>query len=176
MESELKKSWYWLWIGIAVFHLTIVGLGAASVNLSGLGPLGVVLDHYGSITGAGDSYGFFAPGVFRQIRARFDVVDAKGRRTPAALESGANHEADLRVGNIIDQFQNDSDDPQAMQRSIAASLAGTLFGRHPKTKTVVVRLEEFVAVSMSDYRHGVRPKWSSLYEATFEHNARGVAE
>jgi len=169
---------YRIWIPIAICHLLLVLLGASYIDLSTLG--GKYLGYYGALSGAGNSYGFFAPGVSGQLRARFEVVDRNGIQKEVSLTSSASHEAELRVGNIIDQFagdveedEDDDEDGSAQEdlhRSLAASLAGTVFGHHPEANQVVVQFEEMVPVSMKAYREGTRSQWTSLYEAKFIHH------
>ena len=171
----------YLWLALAAGHLVLVTLGAGSVNLRELGLPGRALEEYGGLSGANSGYGFFAPGVGFQLGARFDVVDGDGVTTPASLATGTSHEADIRVGNIIDQFGTveDEDDEEAaarVRRALAASLAGKVFGRHPEAVAVVVRLETFTPVSMKDWRGGERPRWSPLYTAKFVHHAQPKAE
>jgi hypothetical protein len=84
-----------------------------------------------------------------------------------------NMETDLRIGNIFNQFFSESgEDAEDLQRSVAASLAGTVLGRNPDATAVNVRLENFSPVSMKEYRSGSRPSWSSIYEAKFVYTAR----
>jgi hypothetical protein len=163
-------------LGIALFHLGMVALGAASIDFSEETWLGKILVFYGNFTGAGTGYGFFAPGVTGQIRARFEVIDKDGNKSMTVLEKHQTHEADLRVGNIIDQFLGDANDDKDVQRSLAASLAGTVFGRSPSAREVVVRLESFTPPSMAEYREGKRPEWVPLYSASFIDNKNLVAK
>lgn len=164
-----------LLLGLGAGHLILVALGAGSVSLGPLGLPGRILEEYSILSGAGSGYGFFTPGVSGQLVAHFDVIDREGRRTAASLETGSSHEADLRVGNIIDQFWNENEDQDedqdqdapSLSRSLAASLAGKIFGRHPEAREVVVRLEHFEPVSMEAFRRGDRPSMSPLYEASF---------
>jgi hypothetical protein len=166
-----------LWLAAAAGHLCLVTLGASTFSLRELGLPGRVLDEYGALSGANSGYGFFAPGVTSQLGARFDVIDAEGRTTSASLADGESHEADLRVGNIIDQFSHIDDDEDEesadhVRRSLAASLAGKMFARHPEASAVVVRLELFTPVSMDAWRGGERPRWMPHYSAKFVHLAR----
>jgi hypothetical protein len=165
-----------LLLGLAAGHLSLVTLGASSVSLHPLGLPGRLLEAYATLSGASSGYGFFAPGVSGQLVAHFDVIDAEGRRTAAALETGSSHEADLRVGNIIDQFWSEDEDAPGLSRALAASLAGKIFGRHPEAREVVVRLEHFEPVSMEAFRRGDRPRESPLYEARFVHHDLATAE
>src|SRR5580704_19040301 len=109
-------------LGGAAGHLILVALGAGSVGLAPLGAPGRLLSAYGALSGAGSGYGFFAPGVGGQILARFEVLDAKGRWVTVPLSTGSSHEADLRVGNVIDQFWAAEETP-GLERALAASLA-----------------------------------------------------
>ena len=172
----------YLWLAAAAGHLVLVTLGAGSINLGELGLPGRALDEYGSVSGASSGYGFFSPGVGFQLGARFDIVDRGGVATHASLATGTSHEADIRVGNIIDQFgrvEDDEDDEEGaarVRRALAASLAGKMFGRHPEAAAVVVRLETFEPVSMEAWRDGQRPRWNPLYTAKFVHFAQPEAE
>jgi hypothetical protein len=164
---------YRILLGVALAHLALVAMGASYLGYP-FGPLAKAADFYGALTGSGSAYGFFAPGVSGQLRALFDVIYPNGRQRTISLLSGASHEADLRIGNIIDQYQSqeDDEDPTALQRSLSASLASTVFSRNPGASRVRVRLEHFAPVSMADWRAGERPLWKPLYEATFETGGR----
>jgi hypothetical protein len=159
-------------LGAALFHLALVGLGASYLGYSHFGKLAPALDYYGELSGAGFTYGFFAPGIYDQLRAIFEITDPAGRTRRVDLATGASHEADLRVGNIIDQFAEDADRSMEFQRSLSSSLAGTIFGRYADARQVKVILEEFHPVSMRDYRSGGRPHWAFLYSAKFEVSRR----
>jgi hypothetical protein len=148
-----------------------VALGAGGVSLQPLGPLGRLIAEYSLLSGAETGYGFFAAGVGGQIRVRFDVIDGEGQETTASLNRVASHEADLRIGNIIDRFWEE-DEELGLRRSLAASLAGTIFARYPQAHKVVVHAESFEPVSMDDFRRGVRPEWTPLYEAKFVYQSR----
>ena len=51
---------------------------------------------------------------------------------------------------------------------MAASLAAAVFGRYPEARKVTVRLEEYRAVSMRDYRQGIRARWNpSIMRVSF---------
>jgi hypothetical protein len=150
-----------------------VALSAGYVDLSSYGFLGQVVSYYGTLSGAGESYGFFAPGISGQLGVHFDVISKNGKISTLTLKSDTNHEADLRIGNIINHFQEtESDHPENLRRSIAASLAGSVFGHDPDAKEVVVYLDQFLPVSMEEYRKGSRPQWESLYQARFLYAAK----
>ena len=167
-----------LWLAAAAGHLALVTLGASTANLRELGLPGRVLDEYGMLSGASSAYGFFTPGVSSQLGARFDVIDRDGRSKSASLATGASHEADIRVGNIIDQFASvgDDEDGEDLRRSLAASLAGKMFARNPEATAVGVRLETFAPASMEAWRGGERPQWRPLYKAKFVRQAEPELE
>jgi hypothetical protein len=169
-----------LLLGVAAAHLILVAVGASAVRLGGLGSLGSALDAYGALSGASSRYGFFAPGVGSQLGVRFDVIDGEGVTTSASLETGASHEADIRVGNIVDQFgslsDEDEDEAARLRRSLAASLAGKMFARYPEASAIVVRLETFTPVAMEAWRRGERPRWSPVYTAKFVHRTQPEPE
>lgn len=178
-------------LGLGLCHLVLVALGASYVDLSGLGSVGRILEYYGELSGAGNGYGFFAPGISGQLRVRFDSYDSEGRRSPLVVASPlTTHEANLRMGNIIDQFpvedlgegesqplpEESSEDGAVakkvvlatqLKRSLAASLALHIFKSHPEVKQLAVYLEEFSPVSMEEYRDGILSEWRTLYQAKF---------
>ena len=164
-----------LLIGATFCHFLVMIAGAASIDLSNLGFAASPLDLYGALSGANRRYGFFAPGVGSQSRARFEVIEHDGNKFEQSLLDGSSHEADLRVGNIIDMFLRMDDDADDMRRALAASLAGTFFGRHPNARDVVVHLDEFEPVSMAQYRAGERPTWDEIYTARFRHEQASTA-
>jgi hypothetical protein len=152
---------------MAAGQLTLVAVGVVSVDLRRLGPLGLYLDDYCHLSGADADYGFFAPDVTDQIEAHFEITDLEGHQKPVFLSLGSNHEADVVVGDIIDNFQNP--DPE-VRSSLATSLAGQIFADHPEAVRVMVRVQVFETVSMEEFRDGARPRRTPLYEATL---ARG---
>jgi hypothetical protein len=151
----------------------LVSLGASGADLTRLGWVGTVLDYYAMLSGANEQYAFFAPGVSSQIGVLFDLIDKEGNERTVTLESGLNHETELRIGNIFGEFQNDAvSDPAKLHRAVAASFVGTMFGRYPGTKEVRVRLQEFTPVSMQEHREGKRPQWNPIYQARYKYAAK----
>ena len=148
MKGDLKKN---IWLAIAGFQLILVVLGAASVDLTDTGRIGRALEYYSSLSGADTGYGFFAPGISGQLRARFELIDSGGTAVPVEMESPHSHESAIRVGNIIDQFwEEDESENDRVHRSLVASLAGKILGRHPEAHRVRVVLEKFTPVTMAD--------------------------
>lgn len=148
-------------------HLSFVVLGALSLDpWSKLGKIGMILTFYGEATGASSGYGFFAPGVGSQLRSKFFTESFNGITAEALLANPLNRESDLRLGNLVGWFWNDRAD-RKIQRSLAASWAGKIFGDDPGARTVTVRLESYYLPSMKQYREGQRPDWRFFYEAKF---------
>ena len=156
----------WTWLLLAAAHLTLVIAGATSTNLGVNSLVARALNIYGSWTGANSGYAFFAPGVSSQLRAQFEVLKSDGKTVIEDLEAGYSTEAQLRMGNIIGFFWNGTADRNA-RRSIAASWAGKVYGRHPDAQKVTVKLESYDLPSMKEFREGRQPKWDSFYRASF---------
>jgi hypothetical protein len=170
MDGVVSKRTVWLKIGVVAgfCHLILVTCGAADIELPTKFFLGKVINYYGELSGASYGYSFFAPGVTSQIRAVFDVVDRDFHHSTLELLDDTNREIKLRIGDIIEQFSNeDQDDQMKFQRSLSASLSGTVFARYPGAKSVTIRLEGFTPISMEEYRKGARPAWIQLYSAEF---------
>ena len=169
----MSSRFYPALILLGGLHLLLVILGASYTDLSAFGPVGEVINYYGEMSGSNKSYGFFAPGVGAQARTRFEMIDASGKSTLVSLENSRSHEADLRINNITSQMTPDSDEVDVeevardLRRSVAASLAGKVFGRFRTARSVIVHVDEFNPVNMPEYRLGQRPKWEEIYQATF---------
>jgi hypothetical protein len=144
--------------------------------------LGRAARTYGAYSGSDSSYGFFAPSVGPQIRATFTLSDDSGRTWTDTLESRSNREVELRIGGIVALFCSTDE-----RDALAASLAATMFGRHPEARFVTVQAESYGTTgtaatsqedlyqlpSMANYRAGERPMWRVLYQATFTRGAEG---
>src|SRR3954451_24691468 len=89
-----------LWVGAFSGHLALVVAGAAHLTVYVHGPIGRGLRFYDALSGAGDSYSFFAPAVGPQLRARFTLSTAQERRFEETLETGKSREARFRLGNL----------------------------------------------------------------------------
>jgi hypothetical protein len=81
-------------------HLALVVAGALHLTSRLHGPVGRGLRFYDELSGAGDSYSFFAPAVGPQLRARFTLSTPWGERFEETLETGKNREVGFRVGNL----------------------------------------------------------------------------
>src|SRR6478752_8619166 len=89
-----------LLIGAFACHLALVVAGAAHLTPRLHGPVGRGLRFYDVLSGAGDSYSFFAPAVGPQLRARFTLSTPEGERSEETLEAGKSREVGLRLGTL----------------------------------------------------------------------------
>jgi hypothetical protein len=159
----MRKYWR-LWLGLTLGHLFLVVLGAASVDLYRLGPLGRFLNDYSDLSGADSGYRFFAPNIYGNAVATFSIKDRQGHVLPASIETGSSHEADLNAAHLAGKVGPDNPE---RRRLLAGSLARKLFARHPEALEVLVRFEYFETVSMDEFKSGARPQRTLDYEASF---------
>lgn len=160
-----------LLLGAFSCHLVLVVAGAAHLTPRLHGPVGRGLRFYDALSGAGDSYAFFAPTVGPQLRARFTLSTPQGERIEETLETGKGREVSLRLGNLaatIHVLAKRTD----VRRAFLGALAANRFGAHPEANRVEVNIEEWVMPTMAEYRLGARPRWHSLHEATFVRRSR----
>jgi hypothetical protein len=156
-----------LYVGAFGCHLALVVAGAAHLASRMHGPIGRELRFYDALSGAGDSYSFFAPAVGPQLRARFTLSTPEGERSEETLEAGKSREAAFRLGNIAGTVYvvgQRSD----LRRAFLGALAASRLGAHPEASSVEVSIEEWVMPTMDEYRLGARPRWRSLHDATFQ--------
>lgn len=154
-------------MGAFAFHLVLVVAGAVHLTSHMHGAAGRALRFYDALSGAGDSYGFFAPAVGPQLRARFTLSTPRGERFEETLEAGKSREVGFRVGNIAGTVHIASKSTE-LRRALLGALAANRFGAHPEADRVEVNIEQWVVPSMAEYREGQRPQWRSLHQATFE--------
>lgn len=167
-RDTLKRPW--LAIAAAVVQLGFAAAGALELDFDHAPRL---IAQVGALSGTDSSYGFFAPGVGTQLEAKFGLTSADGIRSTDVLTTGASHEADLRIGDMVAIFWMDD---RALQRSIAASWAGRMLARHPEAARAVVHLDAYNLPTMAEYHAGKRPDWSPYYEAEFVRRAQLGAE
>jgi hypothetical protein len=157
--------------GALSFHLTLVVSGAAHLTPRLHGPVERALRLYCALSGAGDSYAFFAPQVGPQLRARFVLSTARGDRFEETLETGKSREVVFRLGNLaatVYLAAKRSD----VRRAFLGALATNRLGEHSEASSVQVNIEEWMMPTMAEYRGGARPRWRSLEEATFVRASR----
>lgn len=161
-----------LLVGAFGCHLALVVAGAAHLTSRVHGPVARGLRFYEALSGAGDSYGFFAPAVGPQLRARFTLSTPQGERFEETLETGKSREVGFRLGNLAGTVYIAAQRAD-LRRAFLGALAADRFGAHPEANLVQVTIEEWVMPTMAEYRLGVRPRWRSLHEATFVRTSKG---
>ncbi len=162
------------WLGslvilLALSHLTWVALFAAHVPMPSEGALGTFMRWYLGISGCNTRYGFFAPNVGTNLRARFEVVDHKGTHKSEILEAGSSRESQIRVQNVMSLFGRYIANPK-IERSLTASWAGTVLGRYPAATEVGVFVEVLEFPELSHHARGKESVWREVYRVKFTRN------
>lgn len=162
---------------LAGFHLILIVLGAMHLHFgqstSALGQAGY---WYGTMTGAGSSHGFFAPGLTAPVRIMFQMYDAEGQEWTDTIAFGSTSESNVRLKNIS---VNPPDLEAAHNDPMMKSLAGTMFGKHPEAVLVVVQFQYYVLEksdpnaeddfpTMEEWRAGKRPEWVTFYQLPYQ--------
>jgi hypothetical protein len=160
-----------LLLGAFSCHLAIVVAGALQLTSRLHGPIGRGLHFYGALSGAGDSYSFFAPSVGPQLQARFTLSTDRGERFEETLETGKSREVGLRLGNLAGTAHIVAKRTD-LRRAFLGALAANRLGAHPEANLVQVSIEEWVMPTMVEYCLGARPRWHSLHDATFMRASR----
>src|SRR6516165_8925378 len=89
-----------LLVGAFGCHLALVIAGASHLTSRVQAPVARALRFYDALSGAGDSYAFFAPAVGPQLRARFAISTPQGERSDETLETGKSREVGFRLGSL----------------------------------------------------------------------------
>ncbi|MFN4260707.1 MAG: hypothetical protein ACK4RK_15530 [Gemmataceae bacterium] len=147
---------------LAAAHLTLAACSAAHWRLPPDNTMGKFLAWYGSVSGAGSTFPFFAPKVAPQLKATFTLTDAEGQTWTEEAEQGDNREANLRYLSTINLFSY----PEVGE-AVAASWAAHLLGNYSDAQTVQVQVDVLELPSMEHYRDGDRPRWRLLYQRSF---------
>ena len=160
-----------LLIGAFGCHLALVIAGAAHLTAHVHPPVASGLRFYDAVSGAGDSYSFFAPAVGPELRARFVLTTPQGTRSEEVLGTGKSREVGFRLGTLagtVYVLARRTD----LRRAFLGALAANRFGAHPEASLVQVSIDAWEMPTMAEYRIGVRPRWRSLEEATFVRTPR----
>lgn len=147
-------------------HLALVIAGAAHLTARLHAPVAKGLRFYDAVSGAGDSYSFFAPAVGPELRARFILTTPQGTRSEEVLGTGRSREVGFRLGTLagtVYVLARRTD----LRRAFLGALAANRLGAHPEASRVLVSIDAWEMPTMAEYRIGVRPRWRSLHEATF---------
>jgi hypothetical protein len=147
----------------AAFHLVLVATSAAHIRLvSPRIPAGRAVEAYATLSGANNSFAFFAPAVAPQFTATFTLTDDTGRTWVETGDQGATHEADLRFQGVTSMFVY-----ERFQERVGASWAAALFGKYPQLRQVEILVEAENMPTMKHYIQGARPVWDTVYSGTF---------
>jgi hypothetical protein len=148
---------------LAAFHLVLVAGGAAHIRLfSPRTAVGTTVTAYSALSGADNSFGFFAPGVAPQFQVHFTLTDDAGKTWEESGEQGTTREANLRFDSTASMFAY-----KKLRGEVAKSWAAALFGRYPHVRQVEVLAEAEDMPTMEGYREGCRPEWDTVYTASF---------
>src|SRR3954453_16083592 len=131
-----------LLVGAFGCHLALVVAGAAQLTSHLHGRLARWQRFYDALSGAGDSYSFFAPAVGPQLRTRFVLSTPQGERSEEILETGKSREVGFRLGNLAGTIYLVSQRSD-LRRAFLAALAANRFGAHPEASLVQVNIEEW---------------------------------
>lgn len=151
-------------LAAALAHLGLVAACAFQLGVFGESRATPVLAEYAALTGAGNSYGFFAPYVGTQLRLTCEVRAGRWRDRIVVPPPAANHEVALRLAEMVAIFWQED---EAQRRALAASVAGRMFALHPEAESVAVLLDVYDLPSMKTYREGKRPSYALHYLARF---------
>jgi hypothetical protein len=160
-----------LLVGAFGCHLALVIAGAAHLTKRVHGPAATGLRFYDALSGAGDSYSFFAPAVGPELRARFVLTTSQGSRFEEVLGAGKNREVGFRLGTLAGTVYVMTQRAD-LRRAFLGALAANRLGEHPEASLVTVSIDAWETPTMAQYRGGVRPRWRSLEEATFVRSPR----
>jgi len=166
-KNRIRRLGHLFLVGAFGCHLTLVVAGAAHLTSGLRGAFGRGLRFYDALSGAGDSYSFFAPTVGPQLRARFALFTPGGEHSEETLETGKSREVGFRTGNIAGTIEMVAKRTK-VRRAFLGALAANRLGAHPEANRVQVNIEEWVMPTMAGYRLGARPRWRLLHDATFE--------
>src|SRR3954463_14909791 len=131
-EDRLRHG---LLVAVLACHLALVVAGAAHLTSRVHGPVGRGLRFYDALSGAGDSYSFFAPAVGPQLRARFTLSTPQGGRFEETLETVKSREVVFRVGNLAGTIYILAKRTD-LRRALLGALAASRLGAHPEANRV----------------------------------------
>jgi len=160
-----------VWTLLAVAHLVVV-VGGASNTLPqrSSGMPGETLRSYARVSGADSEYGFFAPAVGAEQRARFVLMDADGFTWSDSLDEAKNPEARLRLMNIVEHpfMSGAAAELPAWREQLVKSWAANMFSRHPRAVSLTVIVEAYAVPTMAEFRAGQTPNWMTVYVAQLQ--------
>jgi hypothetical protein len=155
------------WItGFFILHFFILGFGMIKWPAGRFNGIRKVVALYSRATGAGGSYGFFAPGIPKQVSVRFHIETIDNKSIDTTLEDETTTEVTYRIGNMIRLFTKNFKNGPIM-RSLSASLAASVFEQYPTAKTVTLMTLVYDFPTMDDVRNGKKPEYKEIYKVQF---------
>lgn len=168
MKEKLLKGFLLGWI---IFHLSLVSLGASYGRLPEWLPGRSIVEFYAHASGADGSYGFFAPSIGMKVRGLFDVVMKDGTKIfQVPLIPDTEREMHIRLGGVFDELTSEGAYDDHFRQPLATSLAAAIFTKYHDAAEVILHVEEFLPVTMVEYREGRREEWMEYYKARFARN------
>jgi hypothetical protein len=169
---------HWLWMLLAAAHLVMVVVGASGLLPDANSAPGHSVQWYARMSGADSRFGFYAPAVGSEYRARFVLHDQFGGTWRDVFEEAKSPEARLRQQGIINWgFESAAErDSSEVRQRLVKSWSTTMFKRHPSAVSLSVVIEVYDVPTMSEYRAGSRPSWKTLYQAQVQFDPSAAPE
>jgi hypothetical protein len=168
-----------LWTLLAAAHLVVVVCGANGCLPGRTGaPLAYLLRWYAQLSGADSQYGFFAPEVGSEQRARFLLQDDEGCAWSETIDQAHSPEARLRLINIVESpfMSGTAAELPEWRQELVKSWAATMFSRHPRAVSLTIVVEAYDVPTMAEFRAGQAPSWKVVYEARVQRGSRAANE
>jgi hypothetical protein len=166
-RSSMSRA-HLAWTLAAGAQIAFVICGAARTLPAGDDPASSALAAWCDVSGADNTYGFFAPSVASQCRLSLTMRGADGRTWRDDLVEDRDSRFAFRLQSAVDAIGKF---PEDLRRALTASWAGAMFARHPAAQEVLVEVEVEQVPTMEAWRAGARPEWLPLYKATFVRRA-----
>jgi hypothetical protein len=162
----LKSHKVKLITGFFIFHFFIMGFGMIKWPADRFVSFRKFVVMYARATGAGGSYGFFAPGIPKQVIVRFHIDTGDSQSIDTTLENSTTTEVTYRIGNMIRLFTKNFQQDRIM-RSLSASLAANVFEEYPTAKKVTLLAYVYDFPTMAETRDGKKPEYKEIYRVQF---------
>lgn len=116
---------------------------------------------YGSLTGAGNGYSFFAPGVASQMVVTAEWIDDK--RVPhSEIHDGRKGETEMRLTAMALALAK-----MNSNETVGRAIAAKVLNAHPETASVTVSVSLYIIPTMREFRDGSRPREQVLFRGVY---------
>jgi len=150
-------------------QILLIGLGACNITPRFQGIWGKVFAIHHWLTGI-TNFSFYAPNVSEQIRDEVTIELENGEVISDRLETAYHsRESIIRIYDLINGFAFTMN-KEELKRAYAASLAGEMFARYPRSRKITLKLFLYDVPSMAEAAKGASAVQTLLYEGKF---ARG---